>query len=183
MSSQGRGLLANCHPAHNGVSVASPRRGQARHPSAAAREHTHKIIQGSVHCTYTAHNSLTLPHTPRGWQWLFIVEGIPSAVLGALVLLLLPSSVAAAKFLTPKEKAALEAEFARDSAPGPLGAGLQSTAALLRMVAGNFRLWVAFVAGALSSVSSHTYLTYVPILINSLLSGKVRPWLQRRGRW
>jgi hypothetical protein len=102
------------------------------------------------------------------------MEGAPSVLLGLLVLALLPGSVQSAAFLTPAERAALEAEFARDHAPSPFGLGLRGALALLRMVARNPYLWGAFVAGGLSSIASHTYLTYTPIIINALLSGKVR---------
>jgi hypothetical protein len=40
-------------------------------------------------------------------------------------------------------------------------------------MAGNLRLWGAFLAGALSSVASHTFLAYTPIIISNLLDGKV----------
>jgi hypothetical protein len=37
-------------------------------------------------------------------QWLFIIEGLPSVVLGAVMLLLLPSGPLTAWMLTPKER-------------------------------------------------------------------------------
>lgn len=40
----------------------------------------------------------------HGWQWLFMLEGIPSVVLGALALLLLPDRPSAATWLTQEEK-------------------------------------------------------------------------------
>jgi MFS family permease len=43
-----------------------------------------------------------------GWQWLFLAEGIPSILLGFLVIFYLESSIAEAKWLTPEEKALLE---------------------------------------------------------------------------
>ena len=49
-----------------------------------------------------------------GWQWIFILEGIPAVVLGVAVFFLLPSSPAEAAWLTDEERqaltAALEAE-------------------------------------------------------------------------
>lgn len=44
----------------------------------------------------------------RGWQWLFALEGIPAVVLGVLVLLALPNTPMAAKWLTAEEKSALQ---------------------------------------------------------------------------
>ena len=40
-----------------------------------------------------------------GWQWLFLSEGIPSILVGFLVIFYLDSSIAEAKWLTPEEKA------------------------------------------------------------------------------
>ena len=42
-----------------------------------------------------------------GWQWLFLSEGIPSILVGFLVIFYLDSSIAEAKWLTPEEKASL----------------------------------------------------------------------------
>jgi MFS family permease len=43
-----------------------------------------------------------------GWQWLFLLEGIPSVLVGIWVLFYLPSSIRDAKWLTRDEKALLE---------------------------------------------------------------------------
>jgi len=43
----------------------------------------------------------------RGWQWLFILEGIPAVVLGIIVLRILPDGPADATWLTAAEKDAL----------------------------------------------------------------------------
>jgi sugar phosphate permease len=40
----------------------------------------------------------------RGWQWLFLVEGIPTIVLGFLVLKLMPNGPQTARWLTTDEK-------------------------------------------------------------------------------
>jgi nitrate/nitrite transporter NarK len=51
-----------------------------------------------------------------GWQWLFLVEALPTVVLGGLVLLLLPGSIATARWLTDEEKAAVRHDLAEDAA-------------------------------------------------------------------
>jgi sugar phosphate permease len=43
----------------------------------------------------------------RGWQWLFLLEGIPSVVLGLLAFKVLPNSPATASWLSLPEKAAV----------------------------------------------------------------------------
>jgi hypothetical protein len=37
-------------------------------------------------------------------QWLFIIEGVPSVLLGAVMMVLLPSGPLSAWMLTPKER-------------------------------------------------------------------------------
>ncbi len=44
----------------------------------------------------------------QGWQWIFIMWGIPAVVLGAMVPFILPDRPKDAKWLTPEEQDALE---------------------------------------------------------------------------
>ncbi|MFG1428344.1 MFS transporter [Roseixanthobacter glucoisosaccharinicivorans] len=53
-----------------------------------------------------------------GWQWLFLLEGIPSVVLGFVVLMVLDDQVDDAKWLTTEEKALLKARLAQDPKVG-----------------------------------------------------------------
>jgi ACS family tartrate transporter-like MFS transporter len=57
----------------------------------------------------------------KGWQWMFLLEAIPTIVLGIFVFALLPDRPADAKWLSADEKRWLQAELARehvDSAQG-----------------------------------------------------------------
>lgn len=49
-----------------------------------------------------------------GWQWLFLLEGIPSILLGVVVLMVLEDRVEDAKWLSTEEKQVLSAALARD---------------------------------------------------------------------
>jgi MFS transporter, ACS family, tartrate transporter len=49
-----------------------------------------------------------------GWQWMFIIEGLPTVVLGFLVLRLIADRPAAAAWLTPAERTAVEAQIAAE---------------------------------------------------------------------
>ncbi len=49
-----------------------------------------------------------------GWQWLFVVEALPSLVLGAVVLMRLPDGPADARWLAADEKAWLLERLARE---------------------------------------------------------------------
>ena len=50
-----------------------------------------------------------------GWQWLFVVEGLPAVVLGVLVLRMLPEQPSDATWLTPGEQQALMRVLAEES--------------------------------------------------------------------
>ena len=52
----------------------------------------------------------------RGWQWLFLVQGLPSVIMGLVVLRLLPETARTASWLTDDEKAWLQDELAREAA-------------------------------------------------------------------
>ncbi|MGF6726633.1 D-galactonate transporter [Paraburkholderia sp. GAS41] len=51
-----------------------------------------------------------------GWKWLFLLEALPSLVLGVAILLYLDDSIAKAKWLTEAEKTLLARNVANDSA-------------------------------------------------------------------
>src|SRR2546423_7419574 len=51
-----------------------------------------------------------------GWQWLFVVEGLPAVVLGLVVLRALPEKPSEARWLTPGEQGALTAMLAGEAA-------------------------------------------------------------------
>lgn len=48
----------------------------------------------------TLHGTLGL----KGWQWLFLLEGLPSVLLGFVVLLFLPDGPRQARWLSPQER-------------------------------------------------------------------------------
>ena len=52
----------------------------------------------------------------RGWQWLFLVQGLPAVVLGLILLRFLPDAPATAAWLTDREKEWIRCEMARDAA-------------------------------------------------------------------
>jgi len=54
-----------------------------------------------------------------GWQWLFLVEGVPSILVGIWVLFHLDSSIAEAKWLNDREKAILTDALASEEAEKP----------------------------------------------------------------
>jgi ACS family tartrate transporter-like MFS transporter len=56
-----------------------------------------------------------------GWQWLFLIEGLPAALFSFVILGLLPNGPKQAAWLTPEEKSWLEQQLASDGADAHLG--------------------------------------------------------------
>ena len=50
----------------------------------------------------------------RGWQWLFLIEGLPAAILGVVVLLVLRNRPGEAKWLTPREQDIVASDLAAE---------------------------------------------------------------------
>jgi MFS family permease len=59
-------------------------------------------------------NSVSGAHNLAGWQWLFLIEAVPSLVMGIVVLLFLDNSVENARWLSADEKALLARNLAED---------------------------------------------------------------------
>jgi len=60
-------------------------------------------------------NAFSGMHGLAGWQWLFLIEALPSLILGFCVLAYLDNGIAQAKWLTADEKALLERNVADDA--------------------------------------------------------------------
>ena len=56
-----------------------------------------------------------------GWQWLFLLEGLPAALFSFVILVALPDNPASAKWLTSDEKAWLQHQLDIDSSHAHLG--------------------------------------------------------------
>jgi len=72
-------------------------------------------------------------HGLSNWQWLFLLEALPSLVLGIIVLFVLPNGIRAASWLDEQQKRLLQANIARDE-----NAGADHS---LRSVISNGRVW------------------------------------------
>ena len=53
----------------------------------------------------------------KGWQWMFIIQGIPSCLMGIYVYLVLADSPAKAKWLNEREKEVILGELEAEAAP------------------------------------------------------------------
>jgi ACS family tartrate transporter-like MFS transporter len=66
-----------------------------------------------------------------GWQWLFLVEGLPAALFSIVIFKMLPDGPKDAAWLTADEKAWLAGQLKADSAEAHLGHGASVLQALL----------------------------------------------------
>jgi MFS family permease len=53
-------------------------------------------------------------HGMQGWQWLFVLEGIPSIIIGVVVLMWLDDRISHAKWLTESERSVLQRNIAAE---------------------------------------------------------------------
>ena len=60
-------------------------------------------------------NHMNGAHGIAGWQWLFLLEGIPTAILGFVAFFFLNDKVADAKWLSESQKALLEANLKEEA--------------------------------------------------------------------
>ena len=56
-----------------------------------------------------------------GWQWLFLVEGLPAVLFSMVIFYALPDGPADARWLTPEEKSQLQRQLDEDSSRAHLG--------------------------------------------------------------
>ncbi|MEX3969951.1 MFS transporter [Paraburkholderia caribensis] len=102
-------------------------------------------------------SSLDRHHGLSGWQWLFIVESIPSLLVGIAALLYLDDGIEAAKWLTPKQKAFLRSQLAQDNAQK----SKQSIAATFT----NGRVWLLALVYFGSSMGQYGFGFWLPTII------------------
>jgi D-galactonate transporter len=72
-------------------------------------------------------------HGLAGWQWLFLIEGIPSIIVGIVTIFFLTDGIKSAKWLNAEEKAFITREIEAD--------GSHKTEAPFREVIRNPRVW------------------------------------------
>ena len=97
-----------------------------------------------------------------GWQWLFLVEGLPATFVGIAIFLTLPDSPATARWLTPQQSGWIERQLAADSRR-MRSTGSESLAAALSHPA-TLRLGLL---GFLSIGSIVTYSLSAPLMLRA----------------
>ena len=97
-----------------------------------------------------------------GWQWLFLLEGLPAVLLGVVVLFYLTERPDAAGWLTSAERDAISTELASERERKD-EAGARISAALT-----NPTIWLLGVIFLLVAIGFYGYSFWAPLVIKSL---------------
>jgi sugar phosphate permease len=114
----------------------------------------------------------------HGWQWLFLLEGVPSFLLGISVLFVLKDRPDDAAWLTDAEKKWLDAELERDREEG--GAAAQHN---LKDAFKMPMVWLLAVIFMLSQVGVYTVNIWMPKILSGMLHLKGAATAAQVGRW
>ena len=102
----------------------------------------------------------------HGWQWLFLVEGIPTFLMGFSVLFVLNDKPADAGWLTQPEKDWLNEELERDREAG----GAQDRHSLIDAFK-NRMVWILAGVFFLDQIGVYTVNLWMPLILNTFLHG------------
>jgi MFS family permease len=98
-------------------------------------------------------------HGLAGWQWLFLIEGLPTVLLGVLAFFWLPDGPAQATWLTATQREQVQADLAAEGAHAPpLGLG-----SVLR----DGRVWLLGLIGLLVVMGIYALTFWQPTLLAS----------------
>ncbi|KXU83607.1 hypothetical protein CR51_42465 [Caballeronia megalochromosomata] len=105
----------------------------------------------------------------HGWQWLFVIEGVPAILLAFVVWKMLPDRPTSASWLSRDEAVALERRLAaeQDAQGSAHGAGA------LRSVLGDRQVWLAILVYFCHQLTIYTVIFFLPGIIGA--SGKFSP--------
>jgi MFS transporter, ACS family, tartrate transporter len=100
----------------------------------------------------------------RGWQWLFVAEGLPAVLLGFAVLRYLPEKPEDAHWLSAQQKASLDTLLAAESTAGRPGHSHIGKALL------HPTIWLLGITLFCVNVGFYAYLIWSPQIIRSFLN-------------
>jgi MFS transporter, ACS family, tartrate transporter len=98
-----------------------------------------------------------------GWQWLFLVEGIPAVLIGILVFFVLPDGPRNVHWLSEEQKSRLQAQLNEDDALASAGKGHG-----LRSAFTSGRVWLLCAIYFLLNVGSYGFEMWQPQILRSL---------------
>ncbi|MXO58645.1 MFS transporter [Altererythrobacter salegens] len=96
-----------------------------------------------------------------GWQWLFVVEGLPSVLVGLLVLAVLPDNPQQAKWLTEDERK-LVLERLQEEEHGKAGEGHQHAVSTIFL---DLRIWCFAIAFVCANAGFYALNFWMPTII------------------
>lgn len=100
----------------------------------------------------------------QGWQWLFLVEGLPSVLLGFVTLRFLTEQPSEAKWLPDAQREWLVARLRSDLVNHPANHQLPPLRALLHPL-----IWLAAIPELLVTTAGYAYLFWGPLIIRDTL--------------
>lgn len=122
----------------------------------------------------------------RGWQWLFLLEAVPSLAVGIAFFLFLPDGPTTAKWLSSDDQRAIAAHIGRDEAARVHSSQLGS----VRSVFTSARIWVLGLAYMAGTIALYAVTFWMPSLVQQFGIAKgayleiglltMLPWAQWR---
>ncbi|MCE2900986.1 MAG: MFS transporter [Gemmatimonas sp.] len=100
-----------------------------------------------------------------GWRWLFVLESVPSMLMGFAVLLLLPDSPASATWLRDDERARVAARLAEDRAAAVAG---DRSPTSVREALSSGRVWALAFVYFTSALALYGVNFWMPTIIQEL---------------
>jgi ACS family tartrate transporter-like MFS transporter len=100
----------------------------------------------------------------HGWQWLFVLEGIPSVVLGAVTLILLTDRPEDAQWLSSEQREWLVERLRRDAMESAAAQGVTPLGALVHPV-----VWLLALTNFLMAVPLWAYAFWAPLFVRDAL--------------
>jgi len=98
-----------------------------------------------------------------GWQWLFLLEGLPAVLLGLIVLMVLPENPQAARWLSSSEKTWLVERISRATPPSS-GAAQHG----LRSCITSPLVWLLCLIYFLRNVGTYGYEMWLPSMVKGM---------------
>jgi MFS transporter, ACS family, tartrate transporter len=100
----------------------------------------------------------------RGWQWVFLLEGIPSVVLGLVTLMVLTDRPNEAQWLSRDQREWLDEQLRRDATESAAAHGVSPIRALAHPL-----VWLIAITGFLTSVPLWAYQFWAPMFVREAL--------------
>lgn len=104
-----------------------------------------------------------------GWQWLFLVEGLPTAIFSLVILKMLPDGPAKATWLTAEEKAWLKGQLKADGEKAHLGHSAGVAQALLEP-----KVWMIGAYFFFALLTSYAFSFSAPAILQGVTGWSVK---------